>query len=67
MKYCEFDHNLDKKCGKPDQMKLMGMYLCPEHFDYAMTFLERCGINPLEPHESNSAVDADELADPEGL
>jgi hypothetical protein len=50
MNYCQYDHNLDKPCGKPAQMKLMGMHLCPEHYDETMRLFGQIGIDPCDPN-----------------
>jgi hypothetical protein len=44
---CEYDHNLDEPCGKPANLKLIGMWMCAEHYDWTMEFCKRIHVDPF--------------------
>lgn len=48
--YCEYDHNLDEPCGKPARLKLLGLWLCAEHYDEAMRLFNLIGVDPFDPN-----------------
>jgi hypothetical protein len=31
--HCEYDHNLDEPCGAPATIKVIGMWMCADHYD----------------------------------
>lgn len=47
--YCEYDHGLHEPCGKPASLRLINMWLCPEHYDATMAFFDSVGVDPFDP------------------
>lgn len=50
MKHCEYDHNLDEKCGQPAVIKVrIGkhvMWMCAQHYDEHARLMAVMGRTP---------------------
>jgi hypothetical protein len=44
--FCEYDHNLDEPCDKPVVIKVIGVWLCAEHYDEHARFMAGFGRTP---------------------
>jgi hypothetical protein len=44
--FCEYDHNLDEPCGKPAVIKVLGMWMCAEHYDEHAQLTAEFGRTP---------------------
>jgi hypothetical protein len=44
--FCEYDHNLDEACGKPAVIKVLGMWMCAEHYDEHAQLTAEFGRTP---------------------
>ena len=44
--YCEYDHDLAEPCGKPATIKVIGMWMCAEHYDQHARLMAEMGRTP---------------------
>ena len=44
--FCEYDHNLDEPCDKPATIKVVGMWMCAQHYDEHARLMAVMGRTP---------------------